>query len=212
MIYMNGFSQLGMVVACCRCGGLSECINCLRGCCWASSFGRGLGLERQGLLQSCHRRYLFLYPLAFLQLLIFELALLYDRLLHAGNLRLQRQYLRLARLCVHLEIIVLLAGLGDVLLERLELGHLDLDLVFQLGHVRLRLVVLGLLRLGLLDDAADALFEFALELCLNLAHLRLVCAHLFLVMLLVLAIRFDLLLDLLPNVLVALHFLSTRVP
>ena len=89
-------------------------------------------MKRQGFLQTCHRRYLFLYPLALLELLVLELALLYDRLLHARDLRLQRQYLGLARLGVHLEIIVLLAGLGDVLLERLELGHLDLDLIFQL--------------------------------------------------------------------------------
>lgn len=105
----------------------------------------------------------------------------------------------------------MLTGLGNVLFERLELLHEDLDLVAELGDIRHGLVILCLLGFCLLDNSTDAVLELALELLFDLPHLGLMSPHLFLVMLLMLAILFDLRLDLLPDILVTLDFLSARL-
>jgi hypothetical protein len=76
----------------------------------------------------------------------------------------------------------------------------------------LSLIKLSFLLLSLFDDATDTLFKFTLELLLNLAHLRLMSAHLFLVMLFMLAICLHLTLDLLSDLLVSFDLFCSRVP
>ena len=74
------------------------------------------------------------------------------------------------------------------------------------------LVKLGFLFLSLFDYGSDSVFKFTFEFLLNLSHLCLVRAHLFLVVLLMFTIVFDLLLDFLSDVLILLDFLGASIP
>lgn len=113
-------------------------------------------------------------------------------LLHTCNLGFQCHDLCFARVCVHLEVVELLAGLRYVLLQCLKLRHEGLDLITELAHIRHSLLILGLLRFSLFYDTTDTVLQLTFELFLDLSNLRLMSAHLFLVVLLVLAILLNL--------------------
>ena len=131
--------------------------------------------------------------------------------MHALNLRLKSHDFSFARVRVHLKVREGLTRFRNVFLESLKLLHEHLNLIAELCHIRLSLVKLGFLLLGLLNNRANAFFKLTLKLLLDLAHLRLVSPHLFLVMLFMLAISLDLLLDFLSDVLVAFDFLRTCI-